>query len=466
MTFWTQKNGAKFKIEVGPCLKFIESQGFCKIKLSENSQPILVKVTDNIVKRVTADDIREYCWVYLCKYEFKDNASTQLKAIQEEFVKSINFNERNIFLIKENPDINFLRDTKERAYLFFKNICLEVTADSIISKNYKDLSGYIWEEQIRPYEYTGQLETKNLKGDFYEFLKDISPKPPIGTDPEFNLKSLKTIIGYLLNNFKDLTNAKSVIFYDSIIDGKPNGGSGKGLLVQGLEKIIETAIEDGKNLKFNNQFIFSKIKPGSRLLVLDDARRGFDFEKLFSAITGQLTVERKYENSLSIPFEISPKILITSNYTIPGEGSSHRRRRIEYALSETYTEENRPDVKFGKTFFEDWETGDWNDFFDTLISCIQDFLGNGVIKPMYNFKLRHLQQEASRDFIDYACNKIRVLVKYLKSELYEDFYKHYPKHYSIEQNTFTKWVKLFSDAKGYKFNENHSGPTDYFELTD
>jgi hypothetical protein len=464
MTFWTQKSGANFKIEVGPCLKFIGSQGFCKLKLSENSQPILVKVTDNIVKKVTSDEIRDYCWKYLNEYEFKENAAAQLKAIQEEFYKSFIFTERNIFLVKETT-INFLRDTKENAFLFFKNICLEVTADSIKQKSYKELDGHIWQEQIRPYNYSGKLDTNNIKGDFFEFLKDIAPKPLSGNDPELNFKSLKSIIGFLLHNFKDLTNAKCVILYDSVINGKPNGGSGKGLLLQGLEKIVETAVEDGKILKLNSQFPFPKVYPGTRLLAIDDAKEGFPFEKLFSAITGQLTVERKYENSISIPFDISPKIMITSNYIIPGEGASHRRRRIEYTISETYTDEFRPDVKFGRTFFDEWKVDDWNDFFDTMISCIQDFLSNGVIMQNYNLKLRQLQQEASPDFIEYAEKKINVSVKYSKYEKYQDFLMEYPNHLKIAQNTFTKWVELFAEANGSKFNKSHSGEINYFELT-
>lgn len=465
MTFWTQI-GANFKIEVGSFLKFIEAKGFCKIRISENSKPILVKVTENIVKKVSSDDVRDYCWIYLNEYKFSEGAALTLKTIQEEFVKSTVFNERNVLLVKENLKINFLRDTREKAFLFFKNICLEVSADSITSKEYKDLDGFIWEEQIRPYRYSGNLDTKNLNGDFFNFLKDIAPKPPNGTDQEFNFNSLKSIVGYLLHNFKDLTNAKSVILYDSVINGKPNGGSGKGLLLQGLEKIVETAVEDGKNLKLNSQFIFSKVKPGSRLLALDDAKRGFDFEKLFSAITSQLIVERKYENSISIPFESSPKIMITSNYTVPGEGASHRRRRIEFALSETYTDEYRPDVKFGKTFFEDWKVDDWNDFFNTLINCIQYFLAEGVIMPRYNLKLRHLKQEASPEFIEFAGSNINVLFRYSKAEVYESFFMIYPNHFKVEQNTFTKWVKLFAEANNCKYVESHSGSNDYFELNE
>ena len=53
MTFWTQKSGANFKIEVGPCLKFIEAQGFCKLKLSEN----LISTEESIVKSLTREDI-------------------------------------------------------------------------------------------------------------------------------------------------------------------------------------------------------------------------------------------------------------------------------------------------------------------------------------------------------------------------------------------------------------------------
>ena len=49
-------------------------------------------------------------------------------------------------------------------------------------------------------------------------------------------------------------------------------------------------------------------------------RKNFDFERLFSVITEGLTLEKKNKDAIKIPFNKSPKVSITTNYALKGDG--------------------------------------------------------------------------------------------------------------------------------------------------
>jgi hypothetical protein len=42
--------------------------------------------------------------------------------------------------------------------------------------------------------------------------------------------------------------------------------------------------------------VFSNLAYGTRLMIIDDVPKNFDFEKIFPLITEKAVVERKYEN--------------------------------------------------------------------------------------------------------------------------------------------------------------------------
>ena len=48
------------------------------------------------------------------------------------------------------------------------------------------------------------------------------------------LKALETVIGYLCHRYNDPGKAKYIYLPDASLDGKPEGGNGKTLVVQSL----------------------------------------------------------------------------------------------------------------------------------------------------------------------------------------------------------------------------------------
>ena len=280
-----------------------------------------------------------------------------------------------------------------------------------------------------------------------------------------SLESLKTIIGYLVHRHKDPANAKAVILMDTYKDGSPNGGTGKGLLTKGIGRVRESAFQDGKYFSSSDKFVFSLINYGTRLLVLDDVPKNFEFEKIFPLITEKAVVERKYENKFAIPFEESPKIVITTNYTVEGTSGSHKRRKVEFILSETFNTDYSPEDKFGHLLYIEWDDKEWLKFYLFIAFCIQEFLKKGIIEPMFNVAVRKFKLEASPEFIEYMDTDSPLGVKANKKTVYDDFYSKYPGHYKIEMTTFRHWLKYFADAYGFEFIESHSGNDNFFELS-
>ena len=135
---------------------------------------------------------------------------------------------------------------------------------------------------------------------------------------------MESTLGYLIHTFKDKTDQKAIIFNDQEIDDNPNGGSGKSLMLTAIGNIRKIIKIDGKAYNpSKNDFVYQRVNLDTQVLAFDDVRKHFDFEQLFSLITEGIPVNRKNKDEIYIPFERSPKIVITTNYVISGAGTPH-----------------------------------------------------------------------------------------------------------------------------------------------
>lgn len=466
--FWTSASGTN-KIDPESLHIFLGERGFKTYKPAGVRTTILVKVENNRIKQVATEDIRKFCWEYIdSEYQFSD--PDERRQIKSEFQRSSSLFSKNNLQLLRAVDLKECRDTKEKGYLFFNDCIVEVTASGFSIKNYDEIDGVVFESDICNFNYKacpvtpkdGKVQIAPI-GEFYEFIKDLcqNKRPEIYTK---SLESMGTILGYLIHRYKDPANAKAVIFMDTYKDGAPNGGTGKGILTRALGKVREYAHQDGKFFTSSDKFVFSNLAYGTRLMIIDDVPKNFDFEKIFPLITEKAVVERKYENKFVIPFEDSPKVIITTNYTVDGSGSSYRRRKVEFILAETYSDDYTPEDKFGHLLFIEWNQDDWGRFYTFMIYCLQQFLKKGILNPGFNVAIRKLKMEATSQFIDFAQN-IDLRTKLNKKTVYDQFYAKFPDHHTVEMTTFRNWLKLVADAFGLKFTESHSGNESFFEFS-
>ena len=86
---------------------------------------------------------------------------------------------------------------------------------------------------------------------------------------------------------------------------------------------------------------------------------------------------KKNKDEIFIPFERSPKVIITTNYVINGSGNSHDRRRHEIEFNQYFNGKHTPLDEYGRLLFDEWNNKDWISFDNYMIDNLQRFLING-----------------------------------------------------------------------------------------
>ena len=150
------------------------------------------------------------------------------------------------------------------------------------------------------------------------------------------------------------------------------------------------------------RFQFADVCLDTKLILIDDLRPDFNFESLFSMITGDMEIEGKGTNKFTIPEERKPKFGITTNYVLMGTGTSVSRRMHIVEFGDYWNRciqegENPSDTKhLGKLLFDrnDFDQDDWDDFYNFGFGCVQDYLSHGLVQAdTSDYFLKALKQK-------------------------------------------------------------------------
>jgi len=297
------------------------------------------------------------------------------------------------------------------------------------------------------------------KSDFEKFIYNVS-----GQDPD-NFKAFQTAIGYLLHSYKDSSNAKVVVLCDQKITDFPDGRTGKSLFGKAISKMKRSVRIDGKNFNFNSRFTFQQVDLDTQVLEFNDVKKDFDFENLFSVVTDDMTIENKGQRPFVIPFNNSPKILASTNFTIRGIGSSYRDRLFEIEFSDFYNEQHRPIDDFGRRFFDEWDETEWNKFYNFMFNCVLIYLQEGLVSPKnVNLQLRKLIDSTKREFVEFMEDQ-EPIAGDNKKILYQNFQSKFPDYLDMTQNTFSKWIRTYCSIKGLNLTEKRSNGKDYITIS-
>jgi hypothetical protein len=178
-----------------------------------------------------------------------------------------------------------------------------------------------------------------------------------------------------------------------------------------------------------------------------------------------MVVEKKYETAYILPFEHSPKILISTNHAIKGVDVSTLRRQFIVEFSDHYNEHHVPADDFGHIFFNDWSAEEWNEFDNYMIGCAQHYLKNGLVNyNRKNWDRKVLVESTSEEFVS-VMEEVELNKWYSKKYLYKKFIDDYPEHKHLHQKAFTQWIKTYAKIKVYKYDEKKSGAERSFRLT-
>lgn len=454
--FWnikTDKNG-KETINVDPYLYscFLTQNGFNKYYPETSESPTFVRVISNKVHLSSVAQIKDFVLNHLLKNELINVWNYCSKS-------PYLFNESHLNMI-DSISLNMLMDDKDTSFIPFLNGVIKVTKKNVELLQYVDVNGYVWDNQIiqRNFKLSG-----NFKNDFQDFVSKVSNSDNV------RIESLETTLGYLIHTYKDKTDQKAIIFNDQEIDDNPNGGSGKSLMLTALNNFRRLVKIDGKAFDpKKSDFVYQRVNLDTQILSFDDVKKNFQFENLFSLITEGITVNRKNKDEIFIPFERSPKIVITTNYVINGAGASHERRRHEIEFYQYFNERRSPLSEYGRLLFDSWNREDWCAFDNYMVNNIKMFLNKGLTKSIsINAESKRFIQSTTKDFFDWVeegnlSNGIRIY----NNDILIKFTSEYKNYKDLNTKQFLKWVKEYAIFKGLELKKDRDTSGRYFELID
>lgn len=453
------KGDLKLTINRSKFIEFLQANGFYKTELNDKDY-IFVRVEKNVVTEVRPVHIKNFVKRYIRSLETPETPEIEaaiLKGARQYFAT-------DLIEFLDNIVIRFNRPDKKTAYRYYKNCVAKVTAEKgIETLEYSDLPGKVWKNQILDRDFK-IVDFDNCE--YERFINNVSNRKE---QPE-RKDSFTSAIGYLLHGFKHKPLAKAVVCVDEKIprnDNEANGGTGKGIFFNAIAELKNSVIKDGQTFKSDKTFLYQDVNLDTEILIIDDAKKNFPFHAVFSTITEDMPVEKKNRPLFIIPFEKSPKIIFTTNFTIKGRGVSYERRKFEIEFADFYNAKFTPFDEFKHTLFDDWSAEEWLRFDNFMLTCCWLYLKKGLIEyQRRNIAERTLIDDTHRDFVEYAEENLETGM-HDRGKLYGEFREQYTdfNNDKFTKNTFRKWLSFYADFKNWHADFKRSNSKDYVTFT-
>ncbi|GAB3721109.1 hypothetical protein GCM10027594_01350 [Hymenobacter agri] len=435
LTFWrweTSRSGRALKLAKTKFRDWLIKEGFYKKIVGTGVE--FLKVAGPCVRVVTQSEIIGHVTDYIERLPERFDGMSR-EQLSDLVLGKIRDTFDAVFMASlPNLPKPFVRDTESTFYCFFDNCYTTTTAEGTTAHDYDMLPGYIWEPQRKPHNFSILKDG----GEFCDY--DMFTRNIMAQDPQ-RLLSLQCAQGYLMHGYKTnkKNKARAVVYYDQFgKTGVENGGTGKGLLMKALENVVMTSKIEGETFDFGDNFKYATIKEGSRVTYFDEWRKDLNFKALFSEITGSITINRKHQQQLVVPFEESCKFAITTNNMVLGEGGSHERRKIEIGLSNHYHKDWSPTDDVTNGFFDEgsWGAFEWNQFYNLALGWVQKYLIHGhVTAEVAEGAKRKLMDRTSEKFVEFAEELVAELEDISEGSLWE---KHAPTPSKVLQVVWSK----------------------------
>lgn len=441
----------KIRTKISPAglLRWCEKQGYF------NYGSRLIRLQSGIAEFVENKDVYQDCLAYV--QEFDDQALESLLITSGE---SLLLKNKGILLgLPECPE-QPIRDTADTAHYFYKNgIVRKKRGEKLELLPFDAATGFIWKDSIMDREISLLKEAEIRRGNFYHFVHNT-------INNSAHLRANCTAIGYALHKFKDPTTPKAIIINDENLadNGKPEGGTGKGLYVKAIREIVPVATYNGKNSDFgNNRFAYQSVTPATRILFIDDVDRHFPLETLFSVLTDDMMIERKHKEPEVLKYEDSPKFILTTNYAIRGRSGSYARRRIDVYLNDHYGANLRPIDEFKTEFFNGWDAEQWNLFDNFMMLCLEEYFQYGLVEYKSEaLTEKMLKNETSYEFWELMEGRYGELGKrHYKSDLRAGIKEMNPKGYLPGDHDLKRWIEIYAEHKQIKVKHYTSNGSCY-----
>jgi hypothetical protein len=460
--FWSEIENNKtpqLKIVETQLYKYLANNGFGLVSNKIKDSVELCRILDKKVKIIDVNNLKNFVLNELenlpqqitnnfNKEQLHEVLSKQAKSLFDNSKYAINF---------QILDIKLFKDSESASYYFFNNCYIEVIKDSIIQKDYKDFDGLIWDSQVINHNFS-ILNNYNDYRDFEytQFLYNLCSNKKTGELETQRLDALFCSIGYLMHTYRSRSNTRAVIYTEinEKNNGYANGGTGKGLIFQGIRKLRKTTKIDGKKFNGKERFAMQNVEIDTQVVYIDDVNKEFVFDDLYSHISDGLEIENKNKKPIQLDYENSPKIAILSNHGIKGIGDSDKRRQYEMEIFSYYNSDLRPIDDFGRDFFNDWCEADYNKFYNLMLWIVKNYLkkvnrDNGYSLPIYDsltlFDVK-IKANTRFEFVEFM-NGIKLNTQYIYSEVYDKYIEATGEN--ISKSKFTKFLQTYADFNNY-----------------
>lgn len=316
-------------------------------------------------------------------------------------------------------------------------------------------------KQIKPSQYEAYLEENKFIIDKHTLSDDQI------YEQEVHFINKVFCYGYMLHRYKDPAKAWCLYIMDNEVvdDSESHGRTGKSLFSSLALRLFMNSKYLGARKKglLDSEFLYDGITEQTDYVLFDDADKKFQFQQLFTDITGDLNVNPKNQNAYLIPFYLSPKFCISTNYAPFGLDSSTKGRVLFMSFANWYHgeiegfPERNPMHDFDKRFFTEWDMKQWNLFLNFSMQCLQFYLSvnEKIGAPEGNIRKRNLIAEIGVVFLEWAedyfqGNNIDNMV--CRKVAYENLKNYNKTMQNISSTAFKKKVQQFCELKGYIFN--------------
>jgi len=386
------------KVAFPPCLviPFLSLHGFHRLQSIDAERTSFIQVVENIIYEKSYEEIVDFLRHYI-----KTNAKpSERKLVLDAFLNAHEmFAKKSLFKNLDILEPKILKDTKDASYFFFQNSWVQITSDGRETKSYSYLPGHIFESQIN----SKTIELTEDFGDMEIFMRYTTSA---GSEEVRNKRydSLRSVIGCLLHSYNNCDKAFLLTderFSEDIAEA--NGGTGKSIFGDSIGHLRPFVSIDGKNWDGKNKkFVFQEINGYTKVIHFNDVKMDFNLEDIFNEVSSKLTVEKKFRDPFALQGLDRPKIVVSTNFNLKGNGGSFKRRIYTVELNQHYNDNYRPINDFEKRFFDEWDEKDWNQFFSFYFSCLQFYLKNGLTEEVkINSDKKKVQVQVGSMFFEY-----------------------------------------------------------------
>lgn len=456
------------KMDIVDLLNWLAYFGYASTKVAD--EPKLVRIVDNVVDVVTCWDIKHFVINWLDeRYELNQRQEDEAEVKRMFLAKPAMTEMKNLSGLPP-VEIKKLKDKSKSSKIYFDNCVAEITKDGVKRQKYSELKSLIWKAELNGRNLSE--EKPKGKGHYEQFIENVSRLED--ETAELNKLAFETTIGYLVHTYKNPSITKMVITNDSHIgiEGASSGRSGKGLFGKSFGHIRSRLEISGKTMKADDKFWLQLVRAHHQIVNIEDLPRKFNFESLYNLVTDDWTTEQKYMGSLQIPASESPKMIVSTNFTISALDPSTLDRVHNLEFSTHYhagvqgKKDHRPEDDFGCKLFFDWfgkNAIQWEYFDHYIIHCIQQHLKFGLVSPKNkNLKKRQLINAVGMTVVEWIEDAIESQTVITFDErianiaVHEEFVRWCRRNnidrFDQDQRSFTSKLFRFFRDNGYQLN--------------